>query len=242
MKCPIPRLAALPLLACALPSHAIELNKDFTLDVRVTALSDYRVGGFSLTQGDPALWLDTTLVHSSGLFAGVFNTNVNFGTRARRESDYYAGITRALAPNVVATVLRIEYEYPHDSQFNYGEWIGTLTAYGATLGVKYATDIKPFGDDRMITWVGYALPLPYESLLDVRYGYNDNKDDIYAAGDGSRRSTYRDWQVGLNKRAFGLEWRAAYIDTDLSRHECASVFGYNDVCSATVVWSVSKKF
>jgi hypothetical protein len=34
----------------------------------------------------------------------------------------------------------------------------------------------------------------------------------------------------------------SYIDTDLSKNQCTSNYGFDDVCSATVVASVSKSF
>lgn len=230
------------LLGLSLPVGAIELNDDFSLDLVVTALSDYRTGGISQTLGDPALWVDASISHSSGLYVGVFTSNVDFGTDTNREYDYYVGIARDLTENLSATLTYYEYDYPRDSEFNYGEWIGTLSAYGATVGMKYTKEVKPFSDDRNVLWLGYSFDLPYETSLDVRYGYSDAKDDIYVSADGSARSTYYDWEVGLNKSLLGFDWRLAYVDTDLSKAECASVNGYDDLCSATLVASVAKSF
>ncbi|MEK1938944.1 MAG: TorF family putative porin [Pseudomonas sp.] len=231
------------LLYClTFPAQAVELNEDFSLNLTLTALSDYRTGGISQTLGDPALWTDVSLVHSSGLYAGVFTSNVDFGTDTRREYDYYVGIAHDFTDDINATLTYYAYDYPKDSEFNYGEWIGTLGAYGATLGVKYTNEVKPYDDDRSVVWLGYAFNLPYETTLDVRYGVNDAKDDIWVSRDESARSRYYDWEVGVSKELFGFNWRVAYIDTDLSQAECASVNGYDDVCSATVIAQVAKTF
>jgi hypothetical protein len=40
----------------------------------------------------------------------------------------------------------------------------------------------------------------------------------------------------------GVTWGLSYIDTDLSKSECASWYGYGDLCTATVVASASKAF
>lgn len=250
--------------SCTLPSQAFDLTPEVMLNVDATAASDYRVGGFSLTQGNPALLTAATLVHKpSGLFAGVFTTNVDFGTATRREFDYYAGIARPLSQNTRFSLAYVAYDYPKDSWVNFNEWIGTFGVYGATLGFKYSSNlqnpparqalaaqlapygvvIKPRDNDRFITWVEYNVPLPYQTLLNLRYGYTDTHDDqAYQAGDGSFRSTYRDWGVSLSKPFLGLLWKAAYIDTDLSRAECYSAFGSAGDCSATVVASVTKSF
>ncbi|MBD8561862.1 hypothetical protein IFT91_24690 [Pseudomonas fluorescens] len=231
------------LLTClGMPVHAIELNEDFSLKVAVTALSDYRTGGISQTLGDPALWVDASIIHSSGAYLGVFTSNVDFGTDAKREYDYYIGFAHDFTEDINASLTYYEYDYPKDSGFNYGEWIGTVGAYGATLGIKYTKDVKPFGDDREVVWLGYAFDMPYETTLDLRYGYNDSKDDVWISANGSARSSYRDWEVGLSKKVFELDWRVAYIDTNLSKAECASVNGFDDVCSATVIASVGKTF
>jgi len=231
------------LLYClTFPAQAIELNEDVSLNLTVTALSDYRTGGISQTLGDPALWTDVSLVHSSGLYAGVFTSNVDFGTYTRREYDYYIGVAHDFTDDINATLTYYEYDYPKDSEFNYGEWIGTLGAYGATLGVKYTNEVKPYDDDRSVVWLGYAFNLPYDTTLDVRYGVNDAKDDIWVSSDESARSRYYDWEVGVSKEVFGFNWRVAYIDTDLSQAECASVNGFEDVCSATVIAQVAKTF
>ncbi len=235
-------LAAGLLCGLALPAQAVELNEDFSLDLKLTALSDYRTGGISQTAGDPALWTDVTLSHSSGAYAGVFTSNVDFGTDTRREYDYYVGIAHAFTEQLNVNLMYVEYDYPKDSEFNYGEWIGTLGFYGATFGIKYTNEVKPFDDDRSVMWLGYTLELPHEAALDLRYGYSDAKDDVWMSSDGSTRHSYYDWEVGLSKTLFGLDWRVAYIDTDLSQAECASVNGFDDVCSATVVAQVAKSF
>jgi hypothetical protein len=39
-----------------------------------------------------------------------------------------------------------------------------------------------------------------------------------------------------------VTWGLSYIDTNLSKSECTSWYGYGDLCSATVVASASKAF
>ncbi|MCE8022028.1 hypothetical protein HOP51_18220 [Halomonas sp. MCCC 1A11036] len=228
--------------AASFSAHAWEINDDFSLYLDIKALSDYRAGGVSMTSNDSALWLDATLVHSkSGGHAGIFTSNIDFGTEANREFAYYLGITRPITENLLGSFTRIEFEYPRDNQFNFGEWIATLSAYGVTLGVKYSDDMKPDAK-RTIAWLEYEHSLPHETTLGFRYGLTDQSRDIYVDDDGSRRSTYYDWEIGIGKRQWGLDWRLAYIDTDLSRSECASAFGASNVCSATLVGSISKLF
>lgn len=113
------------------------------LDLTVIAASDYRVGGFSLTQGDPVLQTVANLVHKpSGVFAGVFTSNVDFGTDTRREFDYFLGIARPLSENTRFSLAYVAYDYPKDSWVNFHEWVGTFSYKGATAGFKYTNDLQ----------------------------------------------------------------------------------------------------
>ncbi|MCX9150118.1 TorF family putative porin [Pseudomonas sp. TB1-B1] len=237
-------LSVIPAIALSLagPVQAIELNQDFRVDLLVSAMSDYRTGGISQTLNKPALQFDASLHHASGLVLGVFTSNVDFDSDTRREYDYYAGIEHSFTDDVSASLIYYEYDYPKESEFNYGEWIGAATAYNATLGVKYTNDVKPFGSDRGVIWGAYSFNLPYETSLDVRFGYSDAKDPVYVSADGSARNGYRDWEVAASKELLGVGWRLAYVDTDLSKAECESSQGIDDICSATVLLSVSKIF
>ncbi|MNO03014.1 putative bacterial protein [compost metagenome] len=60
-------------------SQALPLSDDFSLDMSLTAASDYRSRGISQTLGDPALQFGATLQHSSGLYLGAWTSNVDFG-------------------------------------------------------------------------------------------------------------------------------------------------------------------
>lgn len=242
MKATTRRLGALMALGLAVPVQAIELNDDFNLGVLVGAMSDYRTGGVSQTLNRPAVQLDLSLRHSSGLLLGVFTSNVDFDSDTHREYDYYAGIEHSFTDDLSASLIYYEYDYPKESEFNYGEWIGTVTAWNATLGMKYTREVKPYGDDRSVIWAGYSIELPWDTSLDLRYGYSDAHDPVYVSHDGSTRETYRDWEVGLSKTFLDIDWRLAYVDTDLSRAECESTQGVDDICSATVMLAASKLF
>lgn len=226
----------------AMPAWGMPLTEDVEASLVIGALSDYRTGGISQTLGDPALQFDASLTHSSGFYAGVFTSNVDFGTATHREYDYYVGYSTRFNEVAGMSLTYFEYDYPKNSEYNYGEWVGTVDAYGVELGMKYTSEVKPFDDDHAVYWAKYTFELPQGFSLDARYGYSDAKDDIWVSGSGTTRSAYRDWEVGINREAIGVEWRLSYIDTDLSRAECASVNTYKDVCSAALVASATKTF
>lgn len=94
----------------------------------------------------------------------------------------------------------------------------------------------------LYSYVGYTTLLPYDTDLLVRYGRNDYKDPSWFVNDGASSDDYHEWEVKLTRTMLSLDWSVSYIDTDLSKRECASYLGFTDVCSATVVASVVKTF
>lgn len=231
------------LLACAPLTQAIEISEDFSLEAKAGIFSDYRTRGISQTQNDPAVQGSLTLNQASGLYVGVWSSNVDFGygSRTRQELDYYAGYFWQVSDDVTLDTSYIKYAYPRQSSFNYAEYHTELRAWGVLLGANYSDDFN--GDQSMLySYVGYRMMLPYDVGMDVRYGRNDYKDPSWFANDGASRDAYHEWEVKFSRTMLSLDWAVSYIDTDLSRAECASYLGFKDVCSATVVASVGKTF
>ncbi|MBC9251589.1 hypothetical protein A9179_15055 [Pseudomonas alcaligenes] len=224
-------------------SQAIELNEDFSLYLDAGVYSDYRTRGISQTQNDPALQGSATLSHSSGLYAGVWSSNVDFGlgSKTRQEIDYYAGYNWQISDDVSLDTAYFQYEYPRQSALNYGEYFSQLTVYGAKLGAYYSDNLG--GDQSYLySYLGYGTQLPMEVALDLRYGLVDLKDPLLLDGSGDTRDSYNEWQIKLSKELLGLNWSASYVDTDLGDSECSNYMGFDDVCAATLVLGVNKTF
>lgn len=240
-------------------AQALELNEQFSLAINPVIASDYRASGISQTSGDPAAQLAITLSHLSGLYAGVWTSNVDFGhgDDARQEIEYYAGYYWQMTDDISLDTWYTQYEFAGASQYNQSDVQTTLDAYGVLLGAKYASNVKgPDYEDENGNWhdgeqnedltsafIGYRTVLPAEIGFEARYEYVDYKDDVFFNSDySSSRSDYRDWEVKLTRDLFDITWGLSYIDTDLSKAECMSFMGYDDVCSATLVASASKTF
>jgi len=234
--------------ACALSAvsglaGAVQLNDDFTLTMTTGLFSDYWSRGMSQTKGDPALQASATLVHSSGLYAGIWSSNVDFGnnSKTRQEIDYYAGYFWQATDNISLDVAYYKYEYPKQSLSNYSEYYAKLTAYGFNVGGYYSDDL--FDDQSYLySFVGYTTDLPFETNLAVNYGKVDYKDPVFVSGSGHTRDSYKLWFAKLSKPVFGVTWSIAYGDTDLSRQECMNFNGYDDICSSTVIFGAEKTF
>lgn len=241
------RIMLLALTLAPLASQAVPLNDDFNLEVDLALVSDYRTRGISQTHGDPAAQLGVTLQHASGLYVGAWTSNVDFGfdSKTRQEVDYYAGWFWQATDAVSLDLGYLKYSYPKSSLFNQSEYYASLTAYGFKLGADYSNDANNvFGEkqDTLYTYVGYETELPLEAGLHLRYGKMDFKDPMFMSANEQTSDSYREWEVKLTRDFVGVTWGLAYVDTDLSKSECASSYGFNDVCSASMVASVSKKF
>lgn len=231
------------LLAPWSASQAITLNDDFSLDLNIGAYSNYHSRGMSQTQNDPAIQGSATLAHSSGLYAGVWSSNVDFGfgSKTRQEIDYYLGYYWQATDDIALDVTYYEYEYPKEGGLNYSESFAKLSAYGGYVGGYYSDDLG--GDQSYLySFVGYETSLPMDIGLDLRYGRVDFKDDSFFDDNGSARDSFNEWQISLSKTLVSLDWSLAYVDSDLSDEECASYNGFDDVCGADLVLGVSKTF
>ncbi len=224
-------------------SQAIELSDDFTLALDAGIFSDYRTRGISQTQNDPALQGSATLNHSSGLYAGVWSSNVDFGydSKTRQEIDYFGGYYWQLTDDISLDMAYFKYAYPKQGDLNYSEYFTQLSAYGVKLGGYYSDDLG--GDQSYLySYVGYGTVLPAEVALDLRYGKVDYKNPLFISNDGGSRDSYNEWEAKASKEMLDLNWSLRYVDTDLSKAECLSYNGFDDVCSPTLVLGVNKTF
>ena len=227
-------------------SQAVPLNDDFSLLLDVTLASDYRTRGISQTQNDPALQAGATLQHSSGLYLGAWTSNVDFGygLKSRQEGDDFAGWFWEATDAINLDLGYLKYSYPKESQFNQSEVYGILSVYGVKLGAYYSDDAPGIDSEQnsLYSYVGYETELPYDTGLKLRYGNMDFKDPHLYSSSGEAEDSYREWEVKLTHELAGVMLGLSYIDTDLSKSQCTSNWGFDDVCSATVVASISKSF
>lgn len=232
----------------ALQAQAIELNDAFSLAITPALFSDYRNSGISQTMGDPAAQLDLMLSHASGLYAGVWTSNVDYGYDwenddrygTRQEIDYYLGYYWQITDAISLDTYYNHYTYPGEGQFNGSDIYLTLEAYGFFVGGKHSHDTDQTAFSQ---YAGYRTQLPLEIGLELRWENVDYKDAVFFNEDFSdSREDYDNWQVSLSHELAGITWGVSYVDTDLSDAECLSFMGYDDLCGADLVVSASKTF
>lgn len=214
---------------------------EFDVSMTATMASDYIWRGQSQTAGNGAIQGSLDIAHESGLYTGIWASNVddfafpgNNGG-ANMEVDYYFGYGGSITDDITYDLSWATYTYPEASVWNTDEVLASISAYGFTLGTKYAYDPQ----SKLYTYIGYEYELPMEIGLALSYGQSDYKDPIDANGSNAK---YDDWSIGLSKTLVGLDVSLTYTDTDIKSGTCEAWYGKNDYCDANVTVAVSKSF
>ena len=214
---------------------------EFDVSMTATLASDYIWRGQSQTGGAGAVQGSLDVAHETGLYAGVWASNVDdelfTGNKggAVMEVDYYFGYGGSITDDITYDLSWATYTYPQASIWNYDEFLASISAYGVTLGSKYAYDPQ----SKLYTYIGYDYELPMEVGLSLAYGLSDYKDPVDGA-EGDEK--YKDWSVSLSKTLVGLDFTLMYSDTDMNDDECTWQTADDGLCDAAATISVSKSF
>ena len=227
------------LLLGAISAQATEFSGN------VAIATDYRFRGISQGDRSPAIQGGFDIEHESGLYAGVWASNVTF-SGAAIEMDYYGGFAGDFNENVGYDIGVLWYNYPEDDSnpdLDYVEIYGSVSVMGGTLGVAFSPDYFAETGDFIYLYGDYGLSITENLSLDLHIGWNlFDSDDEFAAFIGpdvgeDPGKDYIDYSVGLSASAAGLDLSLAWIGTDLSKSEC---FAGTKLCEDSVVFSVSK--
>ncbi|WP_411289856.1 TorF family putative porin [Sphingorhabdus sp.] len=223
---------AISVPAFAQDAAAEEASGPITLTGGAAVVSDYRFRGVSLSNKDFALQPYLTVKHESGLYAGVWASNIADNAGDDLEVDLYAGFSggEELTYDIGATY----YLYPGVSSFNYVEFTGKLgsTIGPATVGVQlsYVPSQDNTGNqDNIYYGTNATIALPDSPISIV--GSMGIEDGAFSVGDEKV-----DWSLGLTAAVSGFTLGASYVDTNRR-----STFAFKD-SSAGVVFSVSYGF
>ncbi|MES2783223.1 MAG: TorF family putative porin [Pseudomonadota bacterium] len=218
--------------AFAQDEAAEEAAGPITLSGGVAVVSDYRFRGVSLSDKDFAVQPYLTVKHESGLYAGVWASNLAENAGDDLEVDLYAGFAGGdvITYDIGATY----YVYPGVSAFNYIEFTGkTGTTIGpATVGLQlsYVPSQDNTGNsDNIYFGTNATVAIPNTPVSIV--GSMGIEDGAFTAGDEKV-----DWSLGVTAAVAGFTLGASYVDTNRQ-----SVFAFKD-SSAGVVFSISYGF
>lgn len=213
----------------------------------ITLTSDYRFRGISQSDTGAALQGSVDYAHDSGLYLGVWASNIDFGpfgdADSRIEIDLTAGFDIALSDQTTIGTKFVYYWYadadiaPGDPEYNYYEIFGSIAHnFGkATLTAEVAWTGETFGEGGAATAFTGGLEVPLWSQLwifdggvvgSVHAGHQSFDDDALL--------DYGFWDLGLTASIGKFDFDARYIDSALDEVDCGP-----DICEGEVVFSVT---
>ncbi len=208
---------------------------DFTLSANTGLVTDYVFRGISQSDEGPAIQGGFDVGHSSGLYAGVWASNVDFNDEdeASVETDFYAGYSGDFN-GFNYDLGGIYYAYPgadSDLDYDFFEVAGAVgydfDVAALSGSINYSPDFFGGTDDAFYYAAALDVPLPYDLSLAAHAGYQTIDDG----------EDYTDWSLGLGYSVAGFDLSLAYYDTDLDEpEECA------DGCDSRIVAGISRSF
>ena len=235
----------------AADAPALPFGLSFSGSAAVT--TDYRFRGVTQTENDPAVQAGFTLAHTSGLYFGLWGSNVNFGSGTPSleldPSLGYATTLEAFSSKPTVDVGVVYYNYPSASDLNWAELYGKLgfksvIAEGDSIltNLNYTNDYAGADADSWNVNVGYSVPFGSSGFGGVAaVGYTVVDEDKYSFYDGD--DNYVDWKVGVTygfKSISGASAELAAVGTNIDTD------GLSDVAERAVdtgaVFTLTKTF
>ena len=220
--------AAMPALAADAPPPA-EPAPDYTLTTNVGLFSQYVFRGISYTQKKPAVQGGADFAHSSGLYLGIWGSQISSKAiqNAVGEIDVYGGYATTVGDFGV-DVGFLQFIFPGGHYTGLGENYQTLEASVAVswkmLKLKYShalTDYFGFndrtfgagrGDSKGSYYLDMTAAVPFGDGWSAEAHVGRQKVRHYD------EYSFTDWRLGVAKD-LGQGWKAglAYIDTNADR-------------------------
>lgn len=249
MKLPLFGVATAAMLGWASLSHAaeplVELPAGDKIVGNVAFTTQYYFRGLRQTdEGVPAVQGGLEYNHSSGIYAGVWGSNVSedvIGPDAGIEVDFSAGYRGAVGTAFTYDLGLIYYYYPgYDGALD-ADWIDGKVAVGYDFGVAQ-TALTAFVtpeyqyESGFGTYISADVTIPIGKSFSVfLHGGRQWIDDEARYG----FPDYWDYSIGLGVNAVGLDWKLALIGTDLDENDTPAGSGAH---REALVFTVSKAF
>lgn len=259
-------------LGLGMPAHAEEAEapKPFEITGSATIASDYRFRGVSQTNKAMAVQAGMTAKHQSGLYAGVWASNLSgWGTfgGSNTELDIFGGYTLPVGP-VTVDVGLTWYMYPGGAdKTDFAEpYVKVSGSYGPVnllAGVAYAPKQEALGnfsatpfsvgqkEDNLYLWLDGNTAIPGTPVtLKAHAGYSKGNPGLGPNGTSvAPTGKYWDWLLGADVAVGPLTLGIAYVDTDIGVAESAylqpnfsSTKDGSSIAGSAVVVSVTGSF
>lgn len=227
----------------AMPAQASENATFGTFGGNLTIATDYMFRGVSNSNEKPQVQAGINWSHDSGIYAGVWATNTDFGGSGNSmELDPYIGFADSIGDTGFSyDVGYWLYTYPgSESDFDYSEFyaIGTWTSGDLSLSPSVWYSINYFGEDFLDEVEGLAYDLtashalPWNMDVSARVGEQTFRD----GGDGL---DYLFYDIGVTRMAGGFSLGLRWHDTEGIE---AALIGDKDLAEGRFVFNVTRSF
>jgi uncharacterized protein (TIGR02001 family) len=208
-------LGALALVAVAGPAQA-------DVSATVTIASDYDFRGITQNALDPAFQASLDWEGESGLYAGLWGSNIDFGDDGGEgvdpvdlnvEVDFILGYAGSFTEDLGYDVGATYYKYLGDDNsgvdFDYLEVYTGLSWKILSGTIWYSPDFSNSGETAWYGELNAGIPLPAEFTLNLHAGYNFGD---YWKPETFGLDEFVDYSVGI-ARSFGrFDFEVKYID------------------------------
>ncbi|MDQ2641845.1 MAG: TorF family putative porin [Pseudomonadota bacterium] len=187
-----------------------------------TLTSDYDFRGITQTQGEPAFQLGLNYGADSGIYMGVWGSNVKFGNtedwqiygrRPSTEIDVYAGYAGGDAEETFGyDIGAIYYGYPNGTAGNFPEVYAGVSKGFFNLKLWYSWDYAGSGDTAYYVDTNFNLPMANDFSFLVHAGYSGAEYHNNRWGRTGGLGEYLDWSLGVALDVDG--WTAAFKYVD----------------------------
>jgi uncharacterized protein (TIGR02001 family) len=220
-------MASMPAALSSVPAMAADAPASpHTFTSNVALASNYIFRGLSQTFGKPALQGGMDYAHSSGIYAGLWGSNISSHQYAGGtvELDYYFGYNGSLGGDLGWTVGYYGYYYPGatykqttapvDESYNTEEinagvsWKWVSLKFSSTAGDFFGANTKTgyTSGSSGSTYLDLTanVPLPQDYTLVLHAGQQDVKTKLATPlANGADNPDYTDYKIGITKTFSG---------------------------------------
>ncbi len=255
-------LNTLILAALALPGVAMAADAaptpEYTVTSNVGYTSDYVFNGISQNFRTPALQGGFDYVHASGLYLGVWSSNIsgNQYTNASMETDVYGGYNGKVTDDLGYNIGLMEVFYPGGKTnpagptnkwdtselLLGGTWKGLNVKYTYTLTDWYGISSAASGGFEPTMWVNGAstadgagnLSSKGSGYIEANYTYEVAEGLTLTGHAGHQKIvnfsklSYTDYKLAVNKTYAGFNFGAAYTTTNATDNTLYHVIANGD--------------
>jgi uncharacterized protein (TIGR02001 family) len=241
-------VASLPASAQTAPASP------WTVTGNAGLFSDYRFRGISQTNRKPAFQGGFDVAHSSGLYLGNWNSNVDsaFYNGANVEMDFYGGY-KGTAGDFGFDIGAIYYYYPGSGAGGTVKIDNTEIYVGGSWGplsLKYsyaASDFFGISDTKGAYYVDATVVYPFSKELSLigHVGYQGglkNGARVTEIDGSGPYTSITDWKIGATYDWSGWILGASYVDSNRAITGGTAALSSREISGGTLVVSVTRSF